>query len=48
MIKVSANEFAKHLGRYKEIAQRETVAITSHGRTTGYFVAEHKYAEYRA
>jgi len=47
MIEVPATEFAKHFGRYKEIAQREPVAITSHGRTTGYFVAEHEYAEYQ-
>jgi hypothetical protein len=47
MIEVPATVFAKHFGRYKEIAQREPVAITSHGRTTGYFVAEHEYAEYQ-
>jgi PHD/YefM family antitoxin component YafN of YafNO toxin-antitoxin module len=47
MIEVPATEFAKHFGRYKEIAQREPVAITSHGRKTGYFVAEHEYAEYQ-
>jgi hypothetical protein len=47
MIEVPATEFAKHFGRYKDIAQREPVAITSHGRTTGYFVAEHEYAEYQ-
>ena len=47
MIQVPATEFAKHFGRYKEVAQREPVAITSHGRTTGYFVAEHEYAEYQ-
>lgn len=47
MIEVPATKFAKHFGRYKEIAQREPVAITSHGRTTGYFVAEHEYAEYQ-
>lgn len=47
MIEVPATQFAKHFGRYKDIAQREPVAITSHGRTTGYFVAEHEYAEYQ-
>ena len=47
MNEVPATEFAKHFGRYKEVAQREPVAITSHGRTTGYFVAEHEYAEYQ-
>ncbi|AEP10526.1 type II toxin-antitoxin system Phd/YefM family antitoxin [Micavibrio aeruginosavorus] len=46
MIEIPATEFAKNFGRYKELAQRETVAITSHGRTSGYFVSEHEYAEY--
>ena len=46
MIEVASAEFAKNFGRYKEIAQREPVAITSHGRTSGYFVSEHEYAEY--
>lgn len=47
MIEVSATEFAKHFGRYKELAQRESVAITSHGRTSGYFLSQHEYAEYQ-
>lgn len=47
MIEVPASEFAKQFGRYKEIAQREPVAITSHGRTSGYFMSEHEYAEYQ-
>jgi PHD/YefM family antitoxin component YafN of YafNO toxin-antitoxin module len=33
--------------RYKELAQREPVAITSHGRTSGYFISEHEYLEYQ-
>jgi len=47
MIEVASAEFAKNFGRYKELAQREPVAITSHGRTSGYFVSEHEYAEYQ-
>jgi hypothetical protein len=47
MIEVPATEFAKHFGRYKELAQREPVAITSHGRTTGYFMSEPEYVEYQ-
>jgi PHD/YefM family antitoxin component YafN of YafNO toxin-antitoxin module len=47
MIEVPATEFAKHFGRYKEIVQREPVAITSHERTTGYFLSEPEYAEYQ-
>ncbi len=47
MIEVASAEFAKNFGRYKELAQREPLAITSHGRTSGYFVSEHEYAEYQ-
>jgi len=35
MIAVPATEFAKHFGRYQELAQREPVAITSHGTYHG-------------
>jgi len=47
MIEVASAEFAKNFGRYKELAQREPVAITSHGRKSGYFVSEYEYAEYQ-
>jgi PHD/YefM family antitoxin component YafN of YafNO toxin-antitoxin module len=47
VIEVKAAEFAKNFGRYKELAQREPVAVTSHGRTSGYFVSEHEFAEYQ-
>lgn len=33
------------LGVTKEEAQREPVAITSHGRISGYFVSEREYKE---
>jgi PHD/YefM family antitoxin component YafN of YafNO toxin-antitoxin module len=45
MVEISASEFAKNFGRYKEAAQREPIAITSYGRTSGYFVSAHEYAE---
>ena len=45
MVQVTATEFAKNFGRYREEAQREPVAITSHGRTSGYFVSAHEFAE---
>ena len=47
MIEVPATEFAKNFGRYKEIAQREPVVITSHGRKSGYFVSEQEYEEFQ-
>ena len=43
MLQVTASEFVKHFGQYKEQAQRQAIAITSHGRTSGYFVSEHEY-----
>jgi hypothetical protein len=47
VIEIPASEFARHFGRYKELAQRESLAMTSHGRTSGYFLSEHEYAEYQ-
>ena len=45
MVAATATEFAKRFGRYREAAQREPVAITSHGRVSGYFVSAREYAE---
>jgi PHD/YefM family antitoxin component YafN of YafNO toxin-antitoxin module len=45
MAAITATEFAKSFGRYKEEAQREPVAITSYGRVSGYFVSAHEYEE---
>jgi PHD/YefM family antitoxin component YafN of YafNO toxin-antitoxin module len=46
MLEVTASEFVKHFGEYKEKVQRQPIAITSHGRTRGYFVSPHEYDEY--
>ena len=46
MITVSASEFSKNFGRYRELAQREPVAVTSHDRVTGYFVCGPDYEAY--
>ncbi len=45
MASVTATEFAKGFGRYKEEAQREPIAITSYGRVSGYFVSAREFAE---
>jgi hypothetical protein len=47
MVEVTAAEFAKNFGRYKEQALREPVAIISHGRTSGYFMSSREYEEYQ-
>ncbi len=39
MVVTTATDFAKRFGRYKKEAQREPVAIKSHGRVSGYFVS---------
>ena len=45
MREVPATEFARNFGHYREIAQREPVAVTSHGRATGYFVSAVEFEE---
>lgn len=46
MITVPATEFSKNFGRYRELVQREAVAVTSHERVTGYFVSRAEYEQY--
>jgi prevent-host-death family protein len=45
MREVPATEFTRNFGQYREIAQREPVAVTSHGRPTGYFVSAVEFEE---
>ncbi|PTE07598.1 type II toxin-antitoxin system Phd/YefM family antitoxin [Mesorhizobium helmanticense] len=45
MREVPATEFARNFGRYREIVQREPVAVMSHGRPTGYFVSAVEYED---
>jgi PHD/YefM family antitoxin component YafN of YafNO toxin-antitoxin module len=45
MREVPATEFARNFGRYREIVQREPVAVMSHGRPTGYFVSTVEYED---
>ena len=44
---VPASEFTRNFGRYRMQAQREAVAVSSHGSITGYFVGPDEYEEYR-
>lgn len=46
MITVSATEFSKNFGKYREVIQREPIAITAHERITGYFISPIEYNEY--
>lgn len=47
MTQVAATEFARNFGRYREVAQREAVAVVTHNRITGYFVSARDYDEYQ-
>ena len=44
---VPASEFTRNFGRYRMRAQRETVAVSSHGQITGYFVGPDEYEEFK-
>jgi len=44
---IPASEFTRNFGRYQMLAQREPVAVTSHGRTTGYFIAAEDYEAFK-
>lgn len=45
MQEATATELAKNFGRYREIVQREPVAVKSHGRPTAYLVSAAEYEE---
>jgi prevent-host-death family protein len=45
MREVPATEFARNFGQYREIAQREPIAVTSHGRAMGYFISAVEFEE---
>lgn len=44
---VPASEFTRNFGRYRMQAQREVVAVSSHGQVTGYFVGPDDYEEFK-
>jgi hypothetical protein len=44
---VPASEFTRNFGRYRMRAQRQAVAVSSHGQITGYFVAPDEYEEFK-
>ncbi len=44
---VPASEFTRNFGRYRMRAQRETIAVSSHGEITGYFIGPEEYEELR-
>jgi prevent-host-death family protein len=47
MAKVTSAEFQKNFGRYRDLAQREAVAVTSHGRESVVLISADEYRRYR-
>lgn len=43
---VPAAEFTRNFGRYRMLAQKAAVPVSSHGRITGYFVPPDEYEEF--
>jgi hypothetical protein len=44
---VPASEFTRNFGRYRMRAQREAIAVSSHGQITGYFIGPDEYEEFK-
>jgi len=44
---VPASEFTRNFGRYRMRAQRQAVAVSSHGQITGYFVGPDEYEDFK-
>lgn len=47
MAKISAAEFQKRFGKYRDLAQREPVTVTSYGRDSVVLISAEDYARYR-
>jgi prevent-host-death family protein len=47
MREVPSTEFTRNFGIYREVVQREDVAVLSHGRPTGYFISAIEYEEFQ-
>ena len=47
MNEVSATEFARNFGRYREDVQREPIVVKTHDRITGYFVSARDFEEFQ-
>lgn len=44
---IPASEFTRNFGRYRMLAQRNAVPVSSHGSITGYFVGPDEYEEFQ-
>lgn len=44
---VPASQFTRNFGRYRMLAQREPVPVSSHGQVTGYFVGPEDFEAFK-
>jgi hypothetical protein len=44
---VPASDFTRNFGRYRMLAQRAAVAVSSDGSIAGYFLAPEEYEEFK-
>jgi hypothetical protein len=44
---IPASEFTRNFRRYRMLAQREAVAVSSHGSITGYFIAPDEFRRFK-
>lgn len=44
---IPASEFVRNFGVYRMRAQREAVAVSSHGQITGYFVSAEEFEAFQ-
>lgn len=47
MLTVTASEFSRNFGRFKEIAQREPVTVTSSGRDSVVLISAKEFEAFR-
>lgn len=48
MVTITAAELQNHFGKYRDLAQREPVAVTHHGRESVVVMSAHEYERLKA
>lgn len=44
---VPASEFTRHFGRYRTLARKSVVGVSSRGRVAGYFISSEEYEAFK-
>jgi prevent-host-death family protein len=47
MTRVTATQFVRNFGRYRELVQREPVEVTNHDRASAYLISAAEFAEFQ-